>query len=63
MKPLCHWVSKSYLSGHEVIWCHSSLLKNGALPHRFVLGGLVISEGGSRSSEVMKVGVCGSRYM
>ena len=45
IKPLCHWVSKSYLSGHEVIWSHSSLFKNGALPHQLVLRGLVISEG------------------
>lgn len=45
IKPLCHWVSKRYLSGHEVIWSHSSLFKNGALPHQLVLGGLVISEG------------------
>lgn len=59
IKPLCHWVSKSYLSGHEVIWSHSSLFKNGALPHQFVLEGLVISEGRQlreRGDESLSVG-------
>lgn len=64
IKPLCHWVSKSYLSGHEVIWSHSSLFKNGALPHQLVLGGLVVSEGGQqreRGDESLSVGAdkCG----
>lgn len=60
IKPLCHWVSKSHLSGFEVIWSHSSLFKNGALPHQFVLGGLVISEGAAEGARWWKF-ECGGR--
>lgn len=55
IKTLCHWVSKSYLTGREVIWSHSSLFKNGALPHQFVFRGLVMIEGGNKGSDVVKV--------
>lgn len=60
IKPLCHWVSNSYLSGHEVIWSHSSLFKNGALPHQFVLWGLFIIEGAAVGARWWKF-ECGGR--
>lgn len=37
------------------VWSHSSPFKNGALPHRYVLGGLVISSPKERGDERLRV--------